>query len=55
MQARRDETTKIVAENHALQQAFLNELDEKLWALPISSANNLMPLTINISFLVSSS
>ena len=26
------ETTKIVAENHALQQAFLNELDEKLWA-----------------------
>ena len=30
MQARRDETTKIVAENHALQQAFLNELDEKL-------------------------
>ena len=32
MQARRDETTKIVDENHALQQAFLNELDEKLWA-----------------------
>ncbi|HHF5366229.1 TPA: type I restriction-modification system subunit M [Haemophilus influenzae] len=27
-----DETTKIVDENHALQQAFLNELDEKLWA-----------------------
>ena len=26
------ETTKIVDENHALQQAFLNELDEKLWA-----------------------
>ncbi len=24
------ETTKIVDENHALQQAFLNELDEKL-------------------------
>ena len=24
------ETTKIVGENHALQQAFLNELDEKL-------------------------
>ena len=23
---------KIVDENHALQQAFLNELDEKLWA-----------------------
>lgn len=32
MQARRDETTKIVDENHTLQQAFLNELDEKLWA-----------------------
>ena len=32
MQARRDETTKIVDENHVLQQAFLNELDEKLWA-----------------------
>jgi type I modification enzyme len=48
-------TTKIIDENHALQQAFLNELDEKLWALPISSANNLMPLTINISFLVLSS
>ena len=31
-ETRRDETTKIVAENHALQQAFLNELDEKLWA-----------------------
>ena len=31
MQARRDETTKIVAENHALQQVFLNELDEKFW------------------------
>ena len=30
MQARRDETTKIVDENHALQQVFLNELDEKL-------------------------
>lgn len=30
MQARRDETTKIVDENHALQQAFLNEFDEKL-------------------------
>ena len=29
-ETRRDETTKIVAENHALQQAFLNELDEKL-------------------------
>lgn len=26
------ETTKIVDENHTLQQAFLNELDEKLWA-----------------------
>ena len=24
------ETTKIVDENHSLQQAFLNELDEKL-------------------------
>lgn len=32
MQARRDETTKIVDKNHTLQQAFLNELDEKLWA-----------------------
>lgn len=31
-ETRRDETTKIVDENHALQQAFLNELDEKLWA-----------------------
>ena len=31
-ETRRDETTKIVAENHTLQQAFLNELDEKLWA-----------------------
>lgn len=30
--ARRDETTKIVDENHTLQQAFLNELDEKLWS-----------------------
>ena len=30
MPARRDETTKIVDENHVLQQAFLNELDEKL-------------------------
>lgn len=27
-----DETTKIVDENHTLQQAFLNELDEKLWS-----------------------
>lgn len=26
-----DETTKIVDENHVLQQAFLNELDEKFW------------------------
>ena len=26
------ETTKIVDENHVLQQAFLNELDEKLWS-----------------------
>lgn len=26
------ETTKIVDENHALQQAFLNELDKKLWS-----------------------
>lgn len=26
------ETTKIIDENHALQQAFLNELDEKLWS-----------------------
>ena len=25
-----NETTKIVDENHSLQQAFLNELDEKL-------------------------
>ena len=32
MQARRDETTKIVDENPALQQAFLNDLDEKLWS-----------------------
>lgn len=32
MQAKRNETTKIVDENHALQQAFLNELDEKLWS-----------------------
>ena len=32
MQTRRDETTKIVDENHALQQAFLNDLDEKLWS-----------------------
>lgn len=31
MQTRRDETTKIVDENHVLQQAFLNELDEKFW------------------------
>lgn len=31
-ETRRDETTKIVDENHTLQQAFLNELDEKLWA-----------------------
>ena len=31
-ETRRDETTKIVDENHVLQQAFLNELDEKLWA-----------------------
>lgn len=30
-ETRRDETTKIVAENHALQQVFLNELDEKFW------------------------
>ena len=30
MQARRD--TKIVDENHTLQQAFLNDLDEKLWS-----------------------
>ena len=29
-ETRRDETTKIVDENHTLQQAFLNELDEKL-------------------------
>ena len=29
-ETRRDETTKIVDENHVLQQAFLNELDEKL-------------------------
>lgn len=50
MQARRD--TKIVDENHALQQAFLNELDENFGHLPINSANNLMPQTINISFLV---
>ena len=53
MQARRDETTKIVDENHVLQQAFLNELDEKIFGyLLINSANNLMPLIINISFLV---
>ena len=32
MQARRDQTTKIADENRALQQAFLNELDEKLWS-----------------------
>ncbi|MCK9002520.1 type I restriction-modification system subunit M [Haemophilus influenzae] len=31
-ETRRDETTKIVDKNHTLQQAFLNELDEKLWA-----------------------
>lgn len=31
-ETRRDETTKIVDENHTLQQAFLNELDEKLWS-----------------------
>ena len=31
-ETRRDETTKIVDENHVLQQAFLNELDEKFWA-----------------------
>ena len=30
-ETRRDETTKIVDENHVLQQAFLNELDEKFW------------------------
>ena len=27
-----DDTTKIVDENYVLQQAFLNELDEKLWS-----------------------
>ena len=31
-ETRRDETTKIVDENPALQQAFLNDLDEKLWS-----------------------
>lgn len=31
-ETRRDETTKIIDENHTLQQAFLNELDEKLWS-----------------------
>ncbi|AWP53800.1 hypothetical protein DLJ98_03340 [Haemophilus influenzae] len=26
------ETSKIIDENHVLQQAFLNELDEKFWS-----------------------
>ena len=32
MQKTRHDTTKIVDENYVLQQAFLNELDEKLWS-----------------------
>ena len=40
-ETRRDETTKIVDENHVLQQAFLNELDEKFWV----SADKTPPTT----------